>query len=150
MNASAAKPAVPWHYWLIALVSLLWNAFGGYDYVMTRMRDMVYLNAQLGGKAEAFLQWMDGTGILVQVGWPLGVWGSVLGSLLLVARSRHAATAFLASLVGAVVSMGVERINGIPADLDSTAVKVMNLVIVAGVAVQWWYARRAAAKGWLG
>lgn len=149
MNASTAKPAVPWHYWIIALVSLLWNAFGGYDYVMTRMHNMAYLDSATGGKGAALIAWLDSTGVLVQVGWPLGVWASVLGSVLLLLRSRHAAMAFLVSLAGAALSMGVERVNGIPPELDSGAIKVMNLVILAAIVVQWWYARRAADKGYL-
>ena len=25
----------PWHVWLVGVLSLLWNAYGGYDFIMT-------------------------------------------------------------------------------------------------------------------
>ena len=25
----------PWHLWLVGVVSLLWNGFGGYDFIMS-------------------------------------------------------------------------------------------------------------------
>ena len=104
MNDQTSKPAVPVSFWIIALLSLLWNCFGGYDYIMSRMGNMDYINAATGGHGDIFVQWMSGASMIVQIGWPVGVWASVLGSLLLLARSRHAVTAFLVSLVGSVIT----------------------------------------------
>ncbi|MGQ2936914.1 MAG: hypothetical protein ACT6RK_22730, partial [Sphingopyxis sp.] len=42
--------------------------------------------------------------VWANIGWALGVWGSLLGSLLLLVRSRHAVTAFLVSLIGLALS----------------------------------------------
>lgn len=147
MSASAARQPATWHFWAISVLSLLWNSFGAYDYVMTRLRDMAYLDAATQGKGQLFLDWMDGAGIVVQIGWPVGIWASVAGSLLLLARSRYAVTAFLVSLIGAVVSMGYERMIGLPPEMDSGAVQVMQIVVIGSIALLWWYARRAVARG---
>jgi len=147
MNASAARQPVSWKFWAISVLSLLWNSIGAYDYVMTRLRDLAYLNKMTDGKGQPFLDWMDHAGIVVQIGWPVGIWASVAGSLLLLARSRHAVTAFLISLIGAVISMGYERVTGFPAELDSGAVQVMQVVVIGIIALLWWWSRRAAARG---
>jgi mannose/fructose/N-acetylgalactosamine-specific phosphotransferase system component IID len=144
-NASAAQPG--WQYWVIAVLGTVWNAFGGYDYTMTRTRNMEYL-AQMGD-AQAMLDWIDTFPIWAQIGWGLGVWGSVLGSVLMLMRSRHAITAFLVSLVGAVVSLGHQMLSDTPAAFDTTANKILPLVIIAIVAGLWWYSKRAAGRGWL-
>ena len=47
---------------------------------------------------------VTGFPVWANAGWALGVWGSVIGSLLLLVRSRHAVAAFLVSLAGLAVS----------------------------------------------
>lgn len=90
----------PWHLWVVGVVSLLWNAVGAFDYVMTKIKDPGYL-AAFSAEQQA---WFAGFPLWANIGWALGVWGSVLGSILLLIRSRHAVTAFLTSLVGLAIS----------------------------------------------
>ncbi len=144
MNDTGSTKAA-WHFWLIAALSLLWNGFGGYDYVMTRQRNLDYLGQM--GNAQDLLAWIDSFPMWVQVLWPVGVWASVLGSLLLLARSRHAVAAFAVSLVGAIGSFAGQLLDQPPASLDTTANTVMPIVIVVLILAQWWYARRVGAQG---
>ncbi|MGN3973822.1 hypothetical protein [Tsuneonella sp. SYSU-LHT278] len=149
--ATAAPAKAPWHLWVVGFVSLLWNAFGAYDYTMSQLRDPGYLEATMGPmgitveEASAFLDsfpaWADAL-------WALGVWGSAAGSVLLLARSRHAAMAFLVSLVGAALSFAYQYTLDLPPQMaDSAMTKIMPLVIVGAVILQWWYARRMTAAG---
>ena len=41
MNETMSQPAAQasWHFWVIAIASLVWNAFGAFDYVMTNTRN---------------------------------------------------------------------------------------------------------------
>ena len=142
-DTASAKAA--WHFWLIAALSLLWNGFGGYDYVMTRQRNLDYLGQM--GSAQDLLAWIDGFPMWVQVLWPVGIWASVLGSVLLLARSRHAVAAFVVSLVGAIGSFAGQLLDAPSASLDTTANAVMPVVIVVLIVAQWWYARRVRAQG---
>ena len=86
----------PLHLWIVGLVSLLWNAGGGYDYVMTQMKNQAYL-AVMPQVQRDFLDaapvWFDGL-------WAIGVWFSLLGSVLLLARSRLARTSFGLAFLG--------------------------------------------------
>jgi hypothetical protein len=86
----------PVHFWIVAVLSLLWNGYGGYDYLMTQTRNPAYLAMFTPDQRAYFTSlpmWMNSS-------WAIGVWASVLGSLLLLRRSRLALHAFLVSLVG--------------------------------------------------
>lgn len=141
----------PWHLWVVGFVSLLWNAFGGYDYTMSQLRDPAYLEAtmgQMGMSVEQSIAFLDSFPAWADALWALGVWGSVAGSVLLLLRSRFAVIAFLASLVGAVLSFGYQYTIDLPPQMADTAMtKVMPLVIILAVVLQWWYARSQQAAG---
>ncbi|MBI1416925.1 MAG: hypothetical protein GC146_06870 [Limimaricola sp.] len=137
----------PWHLWLVGIVSLLWNAVGAFDYTMTQARSAWYL-AQFTPEQLAYFfsypAW-------VVAFWALGVWAAVLGSVLLLLRSRFAASAFLAALLGIVVTsvytfglaeISMSEASGSGAIVFSAAIFVVTLAL-------WLYARAMAARGQL-
>jgi hypothetical protein len=127
-------------------VSLLWNCFGGYDYVMSMTGNLEYFQMMGFGPTEvayvaAMPAWAKGL-------WAIGVWASVLGSLLLLLRSRLAATAFLVSLVGALGSFVYQLMDaGKPASMAGGTAVIMPIVIMILIVAQWYYAKRQAAAG---
>ena len=65
----------PIHLWIVGLLSLLWNGFGCYDYLMTRMRNLEYFRSMAPDvDPNAMLAWVDAFPIYAQFGWGLGVW----------------------------------------------------------------------------
>ena len=146
MNEAVSAPkSAPLLFWIVSVVSLLWNGFGGYDYVMTRQRNIEYLSQM--GNANDILAWVDSFPMIAQIFWPIGVWASVLGSVLLLLRSRHAVLTFLISLVGAVVSFGFQMTVAVPASMVSPANKLLPIAIVVVILLLWWYSRRQVAAG---
>ncbi|MXO74552.1 hypothetical protein GRI40_04855 [Altererythrobacter aerius] len=143
--------SAPWHLWAVGLISLLWNAFGGYDYVMTQTRNPDYfasISDQMGMSAAEMTAFFDSFPAWASALWAIGVWGSILGSILLLARSRHAATAFLVSLAGAVLSFIYQATIDLPPAMEAgTMNKVMPFVIIGAVVLQWIYARRMRGAG---
>ena len=90
----------PMHLWIIAILSLLWNAGGAADYVMAQLRIGPYagdLPPDLAAFLGALPAWYTAA-------WAVGVWFSVAGSLLLALRSRLAPAAFALSLGGLLVA----------------------------------------------
>ena len=79
--------------------------------------------------------------------WAIGVWVSVLGAILLLIRSRHAATAFLVSLLGAAVSYAYQATTDLPATMGGAMYWIMPAVIVIAIVLQWLYARRMTEAG---
>lgn len=136
-------------YWIVALLSLAWNSFGAVDYLMTKLRNMEFLTSMVGTDdlARQMLIIVDAMPIWSHVLWGLGVWASVLGSLLLLARSRHAAVVFLISLLTAAPNFAYQATLTMPVELDTPAMKVMPLVILGAIVLQWWWSRRKIADG---
>ncbi|WP_325544101.1 hypothetical protein [Sphingopyxis sp.] len=135
----------PRHLWAVGVVSLLWNAFGAFDYVMTKLRDPGYMAAFTPEQQQYFYSFP----LWANVGWALGVWGSVLGSILLLMRSRHAVTAFLLSLAGLALSI-IYQFGMHYGDLErmfGMFPMVFTAVIVVIVIALYLYARRQAAAG---
>ena len=105
----------PWHLWLVGIVSLLWNAIGAYDYTMTNLRDQAYLDS-MGYPAEG-IAYLEAFPIWAHSGWALGVWGAIIGSVLLLLRNRFAVLAFGLSLVGLALTSLYEAMADIPPEL---------------------------------
>ena len=98
MNATPAKPPV--HLWIVAIVSLLWNAVGAFDYAATQLRLESYMSQFTPEQLEYFYvfpAWMDAA-------WAVGVWASLLGSLGLLLRKAWAVWLFGAAILGLAVS----------------------------------------------
>ena len=132
------RPA--WYFWAVGVVGLLWNGMGAYDYYMTRTRDLEYLNQATDGHAAVFMKWHDASGPLVQIGWPLGVWLSLAGAVLLLARSRHAVTAYAVSLGGALASFAAQLTGPFPHEINRSGMVVMAVVISCIITFQLWFA----------
>jgi hypothetical protein len=90
-----------------------------------------------GVDPNAALAWMDAFPIYAKIGWGLGVWGGLLGAILLLMRSRYAVWAYAISLIGIVLSIGYQLALAPPLQgAGGTAYKVMPwVIIVVGIAL---------------
>ena len=93
----------PWHLWLVGVLSLLWNGFGAFDFIQTTTRGEAYMRA--AGFDDAMVAYYEAMPGWMYVPWTLGVWGAVIGSVLLLLRRRWAVPAFGLSLLGALISL---------------------------------------------
>ena len=139
----------PVHVWIVGGLSALWGAFGAYDYVMTRMRNTDYLASMMPNvDPQATLAWIDAFPIWAQIGWGLGVWMGLLGSLLLLVRHRFAVPSFGLSLLGAVLGLGYQIAIAPPlAGADDPMMKVMPYIIILVTMLLFGYARAMKRKG---
>jgi hypothetical protein len=143
--ATAYSGAAPKHLWVVGIFALLWNAYGAYDYTISHLGGLEFF--QSVGLDEAAFAWFQAMPAWAVGAWAIGVWVSLLGAILLLARSRHAATAFLVSLVGAVISFGYQFTSDRPPSLEGSMAMVMPIVILCLIAAQWYYARWMATGG---
>lgn len=149
--ATTAQSRTPIHLWIIGGLSLLWSCFGAYDYLMTRMRNADYLaSAMPGVDPQAALAWIDRFPLYAQLGWGLGVWMGLLGSVMLLVRSRWAVGAYGLSLVGAVLGLGYQIVAAPPLEgAHGPMMTVMPYVIILLALGLFLYARAMAKKGLL-
>ncbi len=137
MENQLASP-VPGSYWVTATLGLLWNGFGAYLYTLANLGDP----SVTAGASPAMVDYIARMPVWAHAGWAVGIWGSLAGSLLMLARSRHAVTAFVVSALGALVSYAAQAMAGV-------LTLAQPVVILAVIAFQWWYCRRAVVLGFL-
>lgn len=141
--AAAAAGATPRHLWIVAVLALLWNSGGAFDYLMTQTRNASYMSAFTPEQLSYFY----GFPRWVVACWALSVWGGVLGSLLLLLRRRLAVPVFAVSLLTAlatffynyVLTRGIEIMGGVGAAVFSAVILAVALALLV-------YARRLAAQ----
>jgi hypothetical protein len=134
----------PLHLWIVGGLSALWNAFGCYDYLMTQTGNEAYL-AMFTPAQRAYF---DSFPMAMDAAWAFGVWGALAGSLLLLARSRHAVTAFALSLAGLAIGTVYQYVlSSPPPEMSSGTMVVMNLLIWAVAIALLVYALRMRRRG---
>lgn len=135
----------PWHVWLIGILSLLWNAGGIVDYLMSQLAVESYLG-QMTPEQRAYF---DSFPTWAVVFWALGVWGAFAGSILLLLRSRYAAAAFGISLIGLLANTGrlFATVGAGVVDLLGRGALIFTAVLILVALALWLYARAMARRG---
>ncbi len=135
----------PWHLWLIGIASLIWNGFAAADYVMTQIQFEPYMSQftdEQRAYFSSFPSWVQGS-------WALAVWLSVLGSILLLVRSRYAGASFGLALVFMAATfvhnfflaeMRMDEIAGTEAIWFSLVIAIVAILL-------WFYARTMRRRG---
>lgn len=143
MNTETGGAPAPRHLWIVGILSLLWNAFGAIDYVLTKTNNQAYLSQFTAEQLAYFTSYPA----WATVGWALGVWGALAGSVLLLMRRRLAVHAFGVSLIGMAISFGYQFGMSDAVAVLGKSLAAFALVIVAiGIAL-FVYARKQAARG---
>ena len=144
-----ARVRTPIHLWIVGVLRVLWNSIGCYDYLMTRMRNTEYFESIMPNvDPNAVLAWVDAFPLYAQFGWGLGVWGGLLGALLLLMRSKWAVWALGLSLVGALLGLGYQALAAPPlAGMEGAMADIMPYAIIGVALALFVYARAMRVKG---
>ncbi len=97
---NGATPKTPVHLWIVGVVSLLWNAMGAFDYLMTQTKAEWYMGKFTAEQLEYFY----GFPMWVEAAWAIAVCGAVLGSVMLLLRKCLAVPVFVVALVAMVAA----------------------------------------------
>lgn len=139
-----SRPRAPWHVWVVGLVAIPWNGFGCFDYFMTQTnRDKWF--AQMGMTAEQ-LAYFEAMPAWTHGAWAIGVWGGLLGGVLLLLRMKWAfhafALSFLGWLAGAIYAFALSD------GLEAMGPMWPMQILIGGVAAFFvWYAWTMTKRG---
>ena len=139
----ASRAKTPIWFWIVAVIAVVWNFGGAFDYVMTQYRVDWYL-AQLTEAQSAYFfgfpPWYDAI-------WASAVFAAFGASLALLIRSRFAKPLFLASIVLFVAS-AIYVYGFTPAiEMMGAGGTVFSLVIFASLVALWRLSAWAHARG---
>lgn len=137
----------PWHLWLVGVLSLLWNGFGAFDFIQTTTRGEAYMREM--GFDQVMIDYHLAMPAWIYVPWTLGVWGAVIGSVLLLLRRRWAIQAFALSLIAALVSLIYGKLIDPPppAPAEMAAMGWMPFVILLIAVLLFGYAFNMRKRG---
>jgi len=133
----------PVHFWIIGVVSLLWNSVGAFDYSASQLKLDFYMSQFTPEQLayfSGFPAWAIGA-------WAVGVWGALLGSLALLLRKSWAVVLFGASLLGLATSTVYNYVltDGIEAMGEGGAMFTAVIWVIA--LFLFFYARAMAKRG---
>jgi hypothetical protein len=141
------RSSPPAHLWIVAILGTVWNGFGAFDFVMTVTANPAYLAKYVPEVTNYYVN----LPVWLVAFWALAVWGGLAGSLLLLVRSKHAVMMFALALLGLFVTTVYQFILSLPpADLTTTDMLLMTLLVWAVGIALFVYAREMQRKGVLG
>jgi hypothetical protein len=133
----------PVHFWIVAIISLLWNAVGAFDYTATKLKLDFYMSQFTPEQLEYFY----GFPVWMVAAWAVGVWGSFLGSIGLVLRQKWAVFLFGASIAGLAVSTVYNFILTDGAEAMGSGAVMFTGVIWLIILFLFFYSRAMANRG---
>ena len=135
----------PASFWIIAVLAVLWNLVGlasFYYHLSVTPADVASWPAEQQTIFAAMPRWLF-------VPFAIATIGGLVGSLGLLWRRRWAVPTLLLSLLAIVVQFVSNYLTTPLWSLMGVRGALFPLCIALVGLFLWWYARRAAARGWL-
>jgi len=137
------RPRTPILFWIVAVLALLWNFMGAFDYLATQLE----LDFYMSHFSEAQLDHFYGFPKWAVSAWAFAVWGALVGSIGLLLRRSWSVWAFGISLAGLVITsiynLGLS--NGI--EMMGMGDMIFTAVIWVVAIFLLWYSKQQAKTG---
>jgi hypothetical protein len=134
----------PWHLWLIGISGGLWSSMGVISFMLTQMNVEAVMSRFPPQQREYF----ESFPLWAVAFWAIGVFGGVIGCLLLLLKNRLAFHVLLASVIGAIVCNlgGLFLLGGMEVMRETNALgfTVFPIIVTAFLA---YYAHAMSKKG---
>ena len=137
-------PGRPWHLWLIGIIGGLWSSIGVISFMLTQMNVETVMSRFPPDQREyfeSFPLWADAF-------WAIGVFGGVVGCVLLLLKNRLAFPVLLASVIGTIVCNlgGLFLLGGMEVMRETGGLGFTAVPIIVGAFLAY-YARAMSKKG---
>ena len=139
----------PTHLWVVGIFALLWNSFGALDYTMSQFRVAGWIETMMPGvDPQIVFDWLEQAPLITHFFWAIGVWGGVVGAILLLMRNANAVPTLAISLVGAVggLVMGMLGSADRPEELGGSGIDPIMVGVVLIAIALFAYARKQKAN----
>jgi hypothetical protein len=132
---------IPWSFWAIGAVALIWNVMGVINFFVQMNPDF------LAGYRESERAIIEGRPAWATGAFAIAVFGGALGGLLLLLKKSAAYHLFIASLLGVIVTTAHSLSVGIDFGIGEILGIVLMPLVVAALLI--WYSKRAESRGWI-
>lgn len=132
---------VPWSFWLIGVIALVWNVMGAINYFVQMNPGM------LEAYRESERAIIEGRPAWATGAFALAVFGGALGSLLLLLRKSVAFYLFVASLLGVIVTL----VHTLGAGIEFGLGEILGIILMPLVVAVFltWYSKYVRSKSWI-
>ena len=132
---------VHWSFWAIGAVALIWHVLSGINFFAQMNPDV------LDAYRESERALVEGRPAWVTGAFAIAVFGGAIGSLLLLLRRSAAFYAFVASLLGAIVTMT----HSLGVDIEFGVGVILGTIVLPPVLAAFliWYSKWSESKGWI-
>ena len=137
-------PSRPWHLWVMGILGGLWSAMGVLSFMLTQMKVEAVMSQFPPQQREYF----ESFPLWAVAFWAIGVFGGVIGCLLLLLKNRLAFPVLLASLIGTIVCNlgGLFLLGGMDVMRETGGLGFTAFPIVVAAFLAY-YARAMSKKG---
>jgi hypothetical protein len=145
MTDETAQAKAPLHLWVVGGLTLLWNGYGAFDYVMSVTQNAAYMSMfteEQRAYYAAFPSWVTSI-------WAIAVWGAVTGSILLLLRRKAAVIVFEIALAAFLISAVYIYVMSNGAQVVGLVGMAMSVAITAISVFEVAYAYVMRRKGTL-
>lgn len=134
---------VHWSFWAVGAVALIWNLMGVMNYLAQTSAEVV------AAMPETHRAIIEGRPAWATSGFAIGVFGGVLGCILLLLRKPAAFYLFVVSLLGVIVTMIHTATIASEFEFNSfeTVMTTVMPIVVAVFLV--WYSKKVQSRGWI-
>jgi hypothetical protein len=143
MSTTEVQVKTPLWFWIVAAFGLAWNVFGAVQFLGSLNATNESLQAQ--GLTAEQASVMLGYPTWMTIAFAVGVFGGIIGCVLLLLKQKLAVAVFLVSLVGYIILYIGDVTEGVFAALGAPQVIVLSVVVVIA-AVLFWVSRIAHQK----
>lgn len=140
------KPAVPFWYWVIAVVALLWNLLGCVFFAT----EMFAQEAAIQSMSEPQKEWARSIPGWIYVVYGLAVTSGVAGSIGLLRRKAWTIPLFALCLAAVVVQMAYTMLIGGGLKVMGPSGAAMPTLVIAIAAALLGFSWFARSRDWLG
>ncbi len=140
METEHHRQKTPWHLWVVGTAAFLWYAMGAATIQLAQL-------AMLPGLDAGEIAYYAAKPVWLVAATAIGTYGSVLGSILLLLRSRAADVVFGLSLAGILAGNIVELVNGTSRAYANEGAALVTLIVAVGALAVWCYAYAMVRAG---
>lgn len=137
-GANMSEIKIHGSFWVICVVTLVWNVMGSINFIMQMNPDM------LANYPEAAKSLVASRPIWATASFAIAVFGGALGGILLILKKSTAWYLFIASFLGVVLT-NIHTIQ-VSSAMDILIGSLMSLVIAVFLI---WYTKLVQHKGWI-
>ena len=137
-------PAPAW-FWLIAVVSLLWNIIG----CVILLSDVFAKETMIESMTDTQKEWARSIPVWIYFVFAISVSTGIAGSVCLLMRKLLSVRMFTTSFIAVLIQMVYTMLIAGGLQVMGPSGAVMPTVVVTLSAVWLWFSRFSRSKGWL-